>query len=57
VLEAGSAAAIVPIPVNIGPPGTRRAYAEGRQVSAVLAHPLGPRVLLDGRGGPVLVHS
>ncbi len=55
VLEAGSAVAIVPVPVDIGPPGPRRAYAEGREVIAVLTRPLGPRVLLDGYGSPVVV--
>lgn len=55
VLEAGSAVAIVPVPVDIGPPGPRHPYAEQREVGAVLAKPLGPRVLLDGHGSPVLV--
>ena len=43
------------VPGDIGPPGPRHAHAEQRQVSAVLTRPLGPRVLLDGRGSPVLV--
>jgi hypothetical protein len=55
VLEAGAAVAIVPTPVDIGPPGPRLGYAEQRKVSAVLTSPLGARVLLDGDGGPVLV--
>jgi hypothetical protein len=55
VLEAGSAVAIVPVSVDIGPPGPRHAHAEQREVSAVLTKPLGPRVLLDGHGWPVLV--
>ena len=56
VLEAGAAVAIVPVPVDIGPPGLRLAHAEQREVSAVLTKPLGPRVLLDGNGSPALVH-
>jgi hypothetical protein len=54
-LEAGSAVAIVPVPVDIGPPGFRAAYGEKREVTTALARPLGPRVLLDGHGLPVLV--
>jgi hypothetical protein len=56
VLEAGAAVAIVPMPVDIGPPGFRFALGEQREVSAILTQPLGPRVLLDGDGSPVLVH-
>jgi hypothetical protein len=55
VLEAGSAVAIVPVPVDIGPPGLRAAYGEKREVTTVLARPLGSRVLLDRRGRPALV--
>jgi hypothetical protein len=55
VLEAGAAVAVVPVSVDIGPPGFRRAYGEQRQVGVVLTRPLGPRVLLDGHGRPVLV--
>jgi hypothetical protein len=55
VLEAGSAVAVVPVPADIGPSSFRRAYAERREVAAVLPRPLGPRVLLDGHGRPVLV--
>jgi hypothetical protein len=56
VLEVGSAVAVVPVPVDIGPP-RRWAYAQGREVTTVLARPLGRRVLLDGRGSPVGVLS
>jgi hypothetical protein len=55
VLEAGAAVAVVPVPVDIGPPGLRAAYAEQRQVGAALARPLGRRVLLDRKGLPVLL--
>jgi hypothetical protein len=55
VLEAGAAVAVVPVSADIGPPGFRRAYGEQRQVGVVLTRPLGPRVLLDGHGRPVLV--
>jgi hypothetical protein len=55
VLEAGAAVAIVPVPVDIGPPGYRFARAERREAGAVLTRPLGPRVLLDGDGSPALV--
>lgn len=55
VLEAGAAVAIVPTPLDIGPPGPRFAHAERRETRVVLTRPLGPRVLLDGDGSPVLV--
>lgn len=57
VLEAGSAVAVVPVPVDLGPPGPRLAYAEKREVTTVLSRPLGVRVLLDGRGQPVFVSN
>jgi len=55
VVEVGSALAIVPVPVDIGPPGPRRLLAEQRQVTVKLTPPLGSRVLLDGTGSPVMV--
>jgi hypothetical protein len=57
LLEAGAAVAVVPAPVDIGPPGFRLAYAEKREVTTVLSRPLGVRVLLDGRGQPVFVSN
>jgi len=57
VLEAGAAVALLPVAVDIGPPGARRAYAETREVTAALTRPLGPRVLLDGKGAPVAVQA
>ncbi len=55
VLESGGAVAIVPIPVDTGPPGLRIAIGQLREVTVSLARPLGERVLLDETGSPVMV--
>jgi hypothetical protein len=57
VLEAGGAVAVVPAEADPGPPGFRAMPARPREVTAVLTRPLGPRVLLDGLGLPVMVLS
>jgi hypothetical protein len=58
ILESGAAVAIVPVPRDTGPrAGPRLAYAEKREVTAVLARPLGHRVLLDATGSPVMVNA
>jgi hypothetical protein len=57
VLEAGAAVALLPVEVDTGPPPwvPRLPLGEQREVTVTLARPLGGRVLLDGRGHPVLV--
>jgi hypothetical protein len=57
VLEAGAAVAVLPVEVDTGPPPwvLRALVGEWREVTTVLARPLGARVLLDGDGLPVLV--
>lgn len=57
VLEGKAMVAIVPVAVDIGPSDRRKGYEWYREVSAALTQPLGPRVLLDANGCPVLVHS
>jgi len=57
VLEAGSAIALMPVSVDIGPPRPRRLFAEQREVTVMLTRSLGSRVLLDGTGSPVMVTS
>jgi hypothetical protein len=55
VIEDGAAVVLLPVPVDTGPPGPRRAIAERREVTVTLNRSLGPRVLLDGTGSPVMV--
>ncbi len=52
VLEAGSAVAIVPVPVDIGPPGPRHAHVEQREVGAVFASPSDPGCCSTGTVRP-----
>lgn len=48
---------VLPVLVDRGGSGARRAYAEHRQVTAALSQPLGARVLLTSAGCPVPVMS
>jgi hypothetical protein len=57
VLEAGGAVAVLPVEVDIGPPGFRAGPSLPREVTVLLTRPLGARVLLDGKGLPVMVLS
>jgi hypothetical protein len=57
VVETDTAVMVLPVLVNRGGSGARRAYAENRQVTAALSQPLGARVLLTSSGWPVPVMS
>jgi hypothetical protein len=57
VLEVGAAVAVIPVPVDTGRPDSPRLDKRRRELSVALSQPLGPRVLLDGNGYPVLVHG
>lgn len=57
VLEEGGAVAVLPITADTEPPGFHILPASPREVTAILARSLGPRVLLDGAGLPVMVTS
>ena len=54
VIETSGAVAVIPMPVNIEPATVKRPK-QRYEVTAVLAQPLGQRVLLDGNGSLVLV--
>jgi hypothetical protein len=56
VLESGNAVAVIPISKELVT-GWRQPVGRTRQVAAVLARPLGNRVLLDATGSPVMVTS
>jgi hypothetical protein len=56
ILESGNAVAILPVSKEIGPgSGWQTAHGERRELTVVLARPLGNRVLLDETGSPVMV--
>jgi uncharacterized protein YjbI with pentapeptide repeats len=58
-LEFAGAVAIIPVPMNTRLPDShepnRKPYKQTRELSARLIQPIGPRVLLDGNGFPVVV--
>jgi hypothetical protein len=54
VLESGAAVALLPVPTRLRP-GWYTAVGQRREVTVTLDQPLGPRVLLDGTGSPVMV--
>jgi hypothetical protein len=54
VLESGAAVALLPIPSPLRP-GWYTTLGQGRDVTVTLDRPLGSRILLDGRGSPVMV--
>ncbi len=56
VLESGHAVAVIPVGEERAT-GWHTLAGQTRQVSATLARPLGNRVLLDGRGKPLMVTS
>jgi Pentapeptide repeats (9 copies) len=59
VHETATSVAVIPIPVESGPPNSRgsskRRSEQRLELSAALDQPLGRRILLDGNGYPVLV--
>jgi len=54
-LETSTAAVVVTVGHDIGPPGPRHALGYRRHVTATLAEPLGARVLIDTTGQPTSV--
>ena len=54
VLESGAAVALVPLPSPLRP-GWYTTLGQARDVTVTLDRPLGPRILLDGTGSPVMV--
>lgn len=54
VLESGAAVAVLPVPSQLAP-GWYTTVGQRREVTVTLDRPLGVRVLLDGRGSPVMV--
>jgi len=54
-LETSTAAVVVTVGHEIGPPGFRHAIGYRRHVTATLAEPLGARVLIDTTGQPTSV--
>lgn len=50
VVESGQAFAVVPVGVDIGPPGARTLAGVMHQVPAVLKEPVGARVYVDLHG-------
>jgi len=54
-LETSTAAVVVTVGHDIGPPGPRHAFGYRRHVTATLAEPLGARVLIDTTGQPTSV--
>ncbi len=54
-LETSTAAVVVTVGRDIGPPGPRRLIGYRRHVTATLAGPLGARVLIDSAGQPTSV--
>jgi hypothetical protein len=56
ILESGNAVAVIPVGEERAA-GWHTLAGQTRQVSAVLARPLGNRVLLDKHGAPVMVTS
>lgn len=55
--EEAPVVAVIPVPVDTRPRDPRQPHKQRWEVSAPLSWPLGPRVLLDGNGCPVLVRS
>jgi hypothetical protein len=54
VLESGAAIALLPVPSQLRP-GWYTTMGQRRDVTVTLDRPLGSRILLDGRGSPVMV--
>ena len=54
VLESGAAVALLPVPSPLRP-GWYTALGQRREVTVTLDRALGPRILLDERGSPVMV--
>jgi hypothetical protein len=54
VLESGAAVAVLPVPSELRP-GWYTTAGQRREVTVTLDRPLGPRILLDGTGAPVMV--
>jgi hypothetical protein len=54
VFESGAAVAVLPVPSELRP-GWYTTAGQRREVTVTLDRPLGPRILLDGTGAPVMV--
>lgn len=50
VVESAQAVAVVPEPVDVGPPGARPAVGFGRRITVTLSEPFGARVLVNLHG-------
>ena len=55
VVESHQAVAVVPVGVDVGPPGARRAIGYMHQITVRLTEPLGARVYVDLRGNAGVV--